>query len=130
MNITQTVEVPASHRLTIDVPREVPVGKAVLVFTTASAGREKMSEAQELELINRNAEWLNKQAEDTLAYQNLDAFEEDLERLASQEAVKIPAVKIPFAVMRGAVVPFSLADIVSGHNDERFNPASEEERPV
>ncbi|MDR2701271.1 MAG: hypothetical protein LBB72_02430 [Spirochaetaceae bacterium] len=125
MNVTQTVEVPASRRLTIDVPREVPAGKAVLVFTPASAGREKMSEAQELELINRNAEWLNKQAEDTLAYQNLDAFEEDLERLTPQEAVKIP-----FAAIRGAVVPFSLADIVSDRNDERFNPASEEERLV
>jgi hypothetical protein len=118
MSITQTVDVPASHRLVIDVPREVPEGKAVLVFTPA--GREKMSEAQELELINRNAEWLNKQAEDTLAYQNLDAFEEDLERLTPQE----------LAAICGAVVPFSLADIVSDRNDERFNPASEEERPV
>ena len=26
MTITQTVEIPASHRLTIDVPREVPAG--------------------------------------------------------------------------------------------------------
>jgi hypothetical protein len=32
MTITQTVEIPASHRLTIDVPREVPAGRAVLVF--------------------------------------------------------------------------------------------------
>ena len=33
MTITQTVEIPASHRLVIDVPREVPEGKAVLAFT-------------------------------------------------------------------------------------------------
>jgi len=26
MSITQTVEVPANHRLTIDVPREIPTG--------------------------------------------------------------------------------------------------------
>jgi hypothetical protein len=32
MTITQTVEIPANHRLTIDVPREVPEGRAILVF--------------------------------------------------------------------------------------------------
>jgi hypothetical protein len=37
MSITQTVEVPASHRLTIDVPREVPAGPAVIVFRPAAA---------------------------------------------------------------------------------------------
>jgi len=33
MSVTQTVEIPASRCLTIEVPREVPVGRAVLVFT-------------------------------------------------------------------------------------------------
>jgi hypothetical protein len=33
MTVTQTVEIPADHRLVIDVPREVPVGRAVLAFT-------------------------------------------------------------------------------------------------
>jgi hypothetical protein len=33
MSITQTVEVPASHRLTIDVPREIPAGETILTFT-------------------------------------------------------------------------------------------------
>jgi hypothetical protein len=33
MSITQTVEVPDSHRLTIDVPREVPAGAVILTFT-------------------------------------------------------------------------------------------------
>jgi len=37
MNITQTVEIPASRRLTIDVPREVPVGRTIITFTPASA---------------------------------------------------------------------------------------------
>jgi hypothetical protein len=35
MSITQTVEIPASHRLTIEVPREVPAGRAVLAFFPA-----------------------------------------------------------------------------------------------
>jgi len=35
MSVTQTVDIPASHRLTIDVPREVPVGRTVLTFTPA-----------------------------------------------------------------------------------------------
>jgi len=35
MSITQTVEIPVNHRLTIDVPREVPAGPVVLTFTPA-----------------------------------------------------------------------------------------------
>jgi hypothetical protein len=37
MTITQTVEVPASHRLTIDVPCEVPAGQVILTFTSKAA---------------------------------------------------------------------------------------------
>jgi len=36
MNITQTVKVPANHRLTIDVPREIPAGPVTLVYFPAS----------------------------------------------------------------------------------------------
>jgi len=36
MTITQTVEIPASHRLTIDVPSEIPAGPTVLAFTPAA----------------------------------------------------------------------------------------------
>jgi hypothetical protein len=36
MTIEQTVEIPASHRLVIDVPREVPAGTAILAFTPAN----------------------------------------------------------------------------------------------
>ena len=32
MTITQTVEIPASRRLTIEVPSEVPEGPAILIF--------------------------------------------------------------------------------------------------
>ena len=33
MTITQTVDIPDSHRLTIDVPPEIPTGRAILAFT-------------------------------------------------------------------------------------------------
>jgi hypothetical protein len=35
MAIEQTVEIPTSHRLTIDVPQEIPAGPVVLTFTPA-----------------------------------------------------------------------------------------------
>ena len=35
MAITQTVEIPPSRRLTINVPREVPEGRVILTFTPA-----------------------------------------------------------------------------------------------
>ena len=41
MTITQTVDIPASHRLTIDVPREIPPGRTILAFTPAEAPQEK-----------------------------------------------------------------------------------------
>jgi hypothetical protein len=40
MSITQIVEVPASHRLTIDVPREVPDGPVVLTFTPKTSATD------------------------------------------------------------------------------------------
>ena len=41
--ITQTVEIPADRRLTIDVPREVPIGLVVLSFTPANAENRQES---------------------------------------------------------------------------------------
>ncbi|GHV37760.1 hypothetical protein AGMMS49546_06590 [Spirochaetia bacterium] len=35
MTIEQTVDIPASHRLTIDVPRDIPTGPVILTFTPA-----------------------------------------------------------------------------------------------
>ena len=32
MSITQTVDIPANHRLTIEVPSEVPAGRTILIF--------------------------------------------------------------------------------------------------
>ena len=37
MIITQTVEIPADRRLTIEVPKEVPEGRVILTFTPAPA---------------------------------------------------------------------------------------------
>jgi len=33
MSITQTVDIPDTRRITIDVPNEVPTGRVVLTFT-------------------------------------------------------------------------------------------------
>jgi hypothetical protein len=76
MSVTQTVEIPANRRLTIDVPREIPTGRVILTFTPASAVKERMSEAQEIELFRLHADELNAEAEDVLLYQ-IPIFEED-----------------------------------------------------
>jgi len=41
MSVTQTVEIPASHRLTIDVPSEVPAGPVILTFTPATPAADE-----------------------------------------------------------------------------------------
>jgi hypothetical protein len=38
MTIEQTVEIPPDHRLTIEVPPEIPAGRAILAFTPAGNG--------------------------------------------------------------------------------------------
>ena len=79
MSITQTVEVTASRRITVDVPQEIPLGRTFLTFTPASAGREQIqrSETRDIEIINQNAKELNREAMDVLSYQDLylDIFE-------------------------------------------------------
>jgi hypothetical protein len=40
MTVTQTVEIPASHRLTIDVPSEVPSGAVILTFTPKTSAAD------------------------------------------------------------------------------------------
>ena len=42
MSVTQTIEVPASHRLTIDIPREVPAGPVILTFTPVKPEQKKV----------------------------------------------------------------------------------------
>ena len=110
MTITQTVKIPLDRRLIIDVPREIPTEQVILTFSpaapeTISSGlpaKKKMTEEEEIEYINSNAESLNQEAEDVLLYQDIDSFEDNYERLSPQD----------IAFMRGTTVPFSLTDIV------------------
>jgi len=37
MIVEQTIEIPPSHQLFLDVPPEVPAGKTIVTFTPASA---------------------------------------------------------------------------------------------
>jgi hypothetical protein len=84
MSITQTVEVPDSHRLTIEVPHEIPAWPVVLTpeaeahpdrsRDTPEYLRRKAMEKQSIEFINRHAEELNREAADVLTYQ-IDPFE-------------------------------------------------------
>jgi hypothetical protein len=46
MSVTQTVEIPARHRLTIDVPREVPTGPVILTFTPAASQKPAETAAE------------------------------------------------------------------------------------
>ena len=73
MTITQTVEIPADRRITLEVPREVPTGPVVLTFTPArySVNPPEKSEARDIELFDRYADELNAEAEDVLSYQNM-----------------------------------------------------------
>jgi hypothetical protein len=41
MTIEQSVEIPADHRLVIEVPPEIPAGRAVLAFTSAEKERPR-----------------------------------------------------------------------------------------
>ena len=45
MSVTQTVEIPASHRLFIDVPREVPAGPVILTFTPAKKPTDQKADS-------------------------------------------------------------------------------------
>jgi hypothetical protein len=35
MTIEQTVEIPVDHRLTLEIPPEIPAGRTILTFTPA-----------------------------------------------------------------------------------------------
>ena len=65
--IQQTIEIPASHRLTIDVPREIPAGRTKLLIQFHNANRETSeSEITEklaaLEQLNKQFQELNETA--------------------------------------------------------------------
>jgi hypothetical protein len=60
MTITQTVEIPDSHRLVIDVPREIPAGLVVLSFTSQSGQEAEMDETEYLMRSPANRERLDR----------------------------------------------------------------------
>jgi DNA-damage-inducible protein J len=47
MSITQTVEIPVNHKLTIDVPPEVPAGTVILTFTPTTDSADVLNSAGE-----------------------------------------------------------------------------------
>ncbi|GHU65793.1 hypothetical protein FACS189447_05410 [Spirochaetia bacterium] len=56
MPIQRTVENPASYRITVDVPREMPVGPIILTFAPAQAKKpeeESISESEKLDAAAR-----------------------------------------------------------------------------
>ena len=70
MTITQTVEIPADRRITVEVPREIRTGTVILTFTPPQTlKRRKVTEAEEIEYINRHADRLNAEAMDVFSYQ-------------------------------------------------------------
>jgi hypothetical protein len=50
MTITQTVDIPASRRLTIDVPPEVPAGKTILIFKPVAEASACMTAQEAMNL--------------------------------------------------------------------------------
>ena len=41
MTVTQTVDIPESYRLTIDVPREIPTGRTIISFSPGKYSAKK-----------------------------------------------------------------------------------------
>lgn len=102
MTLTQTVEIPLDRRVHFDfeVPREIPTGRARIEFKVIPFAKKEeanvsppmtteetqkwidnlkvlpnknMTAEEEKEFFEKNAEWLNREAEDVLRYQ-VDIF--------------------------------------------------------
>jgi len=70
MTITQTIEIPADRRITLEVPLEISTNKVVLTFAPArTIEKSKMTAEEEKELFKLHAEELNREALDVLSYQ-------------------------------------------------------------
>jgi hypothetical protein len=60
MTVTQTVDIPADRRITLEVPREVPPGRVILTFTTiAETDRVEFVDASTGEVMAAGDEILN-----------------------------------------------------------------------
>jgi len=61
MTITQTVEIPANRRITLEVPREVPAGRVILTITPVEEKNTiEFIDASTNDVINAGDEILNK----------------------------------------------------------------------
>jgi len=71
MTITQTVDIPADRRITLEVPREISTSKVELTFSPfrSLSNTPEKSEARDIELFKLHAEELNREALDVLSYQ-------------------------------------------------------------
>ena len=76
MTITQTVEIPADRRLIIEVPREVPTGKVVLIFSPVTA------DAQATENEGTTYTTLSKENAVTITAEVIEKYRPALEDLA------------------------------------------------
>ena len=48
MTITQTVDIPADRRITLEVPREMPTGATIIAFTPARSSVQPSSGIEEV----------------------------------------------------------------------------------
>jgi len=73
MTITQTVEIPADRRITLEVPHETPTGRASVEYKIIPFvnKKPKMTAEEEEKWINDNIEWLIKESNEDLAIQNM-----------------------------------------------------------
>jgi hypothetical protein len=69
MTIQQMVEIPDSHRLTIEIPWEIPAGRTILTFTPAPTAEKGLPVVEEsslsIEALKRKAA---QKAAERLAY--------------------------------------------------------------
>jgi hypothetical protein len=78
MSVTQTVDIPESHRLVIDVPREVPAGRSVISFTPSADMEPEMDETEYLLSTSANREHLDRaiNSEKIVAFDTMEQLEE------------------------------------------------------
>ena len=87
MTMEQTVEIPPSHRLLIDIPPEVPEGRAILTFTVVPAN-DGLENAREIWANNRaHPEELRKKLQNLRGSLGKNAFGE-LDGVAYQHKVR------------------------------------------
>ena len=57
MTMEKTIELPASHRITVDVPKEIPAGPVILTFRPMSATPAPKTEADDPITAEGEAKW-------------------------------------------------------------------------